>query len=155
MERGPLFLRLAVRKGSCTGPLSKTVTTACPGFSRAIACIGSGTSDTSTRNSGHLALQCAYYDTNITANTATQVQLKMFGTAMYEYHSHTGRCRRKLMIWRSFANSTNSCLATDGECNRVPLAELKTRAEEQRQHPPLALEWWRVQQIRTRVGLLG
>ena len=31
-----------------------------------------------------------YFDPNSPANLSMQVQLKMFGTAMYEYHSHTG-----------------------------------------------------------------
>lgn len=32
-----------------------------------------------------------YYDPNSPANASMQVQLKMFGAAMYEYHSHAGR----------------------------------------------------------------
>ena len=32
-----------------------------------------------------------YFDQNSPANLAMQVQLKMFGNAMYEYHSKTGR----------------------------------------------------------------
>jgi hypothetical protein len=32
-----------------------------------------------------------YFDSNSPANLATQVQLKLFGVAIYEYHSHTGR----------------------------------------------------------------
>ncbi len=31
-----------------------------------------------------------YFDPNSPANLSMQVQLKMFGTAFYEYHSHTG-----------------------------------------------------------------
>ena len=32
-----------------------------------------------------------YFDPNSPANLAMGLQLKLFGTAMYEYHSHTGR----------------------------------------------------------------
>lgn len=58
-----------------------------------------------------------YYDPNSPANIAMQVQLKMFGTAMYEYHSHTGRWPTKLgdlaqtslpvrsHVWRRTANT--------------------------------------------------
>ncbi len=37
-----------------------------------------------------------YFDPNSPANFAMQVQLKMFGSAMYEYHSHTGRWPTKV-----------------------------------------------------------
>jgi hypothetical protein len=41
-----------------------------------------------------------YFDANSPANLAMQVQLKMFGAAMYEYHSHTVAGRRQLMTSR-------------------------------------------------------
>jgi hypothetical protein len=37
-----------------------------------------------------------YFDRDSPANLAMQVQLKMFGSAMYEYHAHTGRWPTKL-----------------------------------------------------------
>jgi hypothetical protein len=58
-----------------------------------------------------------YFDPNSPANLAMQVQLKMFGTAMYEYHSRTGRWPTKLddlaqtsiparsPVWRQTANT--------------------------------------------------
>jgi hypothetical protein len=58
-----------------------------------------------------------YFDANSPANLAMQVQLKMFGTAMYEYHSHTGRWPTSVddlaqtslpapsRVWRQTANT--------------------------------------------------
>lgn len=58
-----------------------------------------------------------YYDPNSPANIAMQVQLKMFATATYEYHSHTGRWPTNLddlaqtslparnYVWRQTANT--------------------------------------------------
>jgi hypothetical protein len=57
-----------------------------------------------------------YFDPNSPANLAT-VQLKMFGAAMYEYHSHTGRWPTSVndlaqtslpaqsRVWRQTANT--------------------------------------------------
>jgi len=58
-----------------------------------------------------------YFDPNSPANLAMQVQLKMFGTAMYEYHFHTGRwpttvddlaqtsLPARSYVWRQTANT--------------------------------------------------
>ena len=58
-----------------------------------------------------------YFDANSPANLAMQVQLKMFGAAMYEYHSHTGRWPTSVddlaqtslpgqsRVWRQTANT--------------------------------------------------
>jgi hypothetical protein len=37
-----------------------------------------------------------YFDPNSIANQAMQVQLRLFGSAMYEYHAATGRWPTKL-----------------------------------------------------------
>ena len=58
-----------------------------------------------------------YFDPHSPANLAMQVQLKMFGAAMYEYHSQTGRWPTKVddlaqtslpaksHVWRQTANT--------------------------------------------------
>jgi hypothetical protein len=58
-----------------------------------------------------------YFDPNSPANLATQVQLKLFGSAVYEYHSKTGHWPTKLddlsqtslparsPLWRQTANT--------------------------------------------------
>jgi hypothetical protein len=58
-----------------------------------------------------------YFDPNSPANLSMQVQLKLFGTAMYEYHFQTGRWPTKVddltqtslpaqsRVWRQTANT--------------------------------------------------
>ncbi len=64
---------------------------------------------------GHVAWD--YFDPNSPANLAMQIQLKMFGSAIYEFHSHTGHWPTKVedlsatslpaqsYVWRKTANS--------------------------------------------------
>jgi hypothetical protein len=98
-----------------------------------------------------------YFDPNSPANLAMQVQLKMFGTAMYEYHTRTGHWPTSLddlaqtslpaqsRVWRQTANT-------------IVFLWPQTLTPEPKDNAQVLLVYWKgglFKQVWSRVGLLG